>query len=66
MKVLTSFHRDPAISLDHLCLVDVAPLRVSRATIAVSDSHNIPLVDLMDLWQPVCPVHQRCFMAVLL
>ena len=66
MKVLTSFHRDPAITLDHLCLVDVAPLWVPRATIAVSDSHHIPLVDLMDLGQPICPVHHRCFMTMLL
>lgn len=66
MKILTSFHGDPAIPLHHLCLVDVIPLLVSRATIAVSDSHHISLVDLMDLRKPICPVHHRCFLTMIL
>ena len=66
MKVLTSFHRDPAITLHHLCLVDVIPLRVSRAAIAISDSHHISLVDLMDLRKSICPVHHRCFLTMIL
>ena len=66
MKVLTSFHGDPAIPLNHLCLVDVVPLRVSRATIAISDSHHVSLVDLMDLRKPICPVRHRCFLTMIL